>query len=371
MLRDTFFRVQSYHPYVPSGDGWHAFESDNVFQIKKDSVVKATYSAPSKGIGMTKSVFNTEYCVYENGIGQIKVIDENDNTFTLLTESNVKSLVCFNKSFCVTTFDSVSKIATAKFYIIVGTTEEPFLQLLTTKTLTLPSAVFYNASCKIDTENAFVGQYIMAGPLYYSLKVNKPDTFTNNESDPLNDATFEVVSGSIESQGIPRTGAYIKEDNVYNVFFFYRNGALDYYMTISGGTSKLIEIKKTLDDSVVASGTAVLTGMTSGPGVFCYIDNSTGDSVVIFTYGTNTGCGAKAYTLTNAGLTEIDSLFMTNLTLNVTGFGGLFPYFGEFVDMPVSKSTVNKKFVFDGTTLTNTNATNVPLNTFGSSIKWI
>lgn len=365
MLRDTFFRVQSYHPYVPLEGSWYAFENDNIFQILKGSDVKTTYSSPSKSMGLTKSAFNTEYCVYENGAGQIKTVDENGDVFTLLTVTDLVSLVCFNKSFCVTSFNTITKIATAKFYIIVGTPTAPFVQLLTTKTLTLPANIFPNVNCKADVTTAFVGQYVVTGPLYYSLKITKPDTFTNDESDPLNDATFEIIDGSLESQGVPATDAIIPIVNTSNRFY---NPNLDYYMTQSGS---LFTLKNLAGDTITT---------ISGTNVRVFIDND-GDGYITIT-GIKTISGSsrlfsQIYSLISGVKTliqEVDAGANSGNTYNFSSGSGLFPLIQDKIPPILAvRSTIIYGFSYttSGAVFTNYTGTGKALSTFGSKVLWI
>lgn len=364
MLRDTFFRVQNFHPYAPLSGVWYALEDNASFQIFKDDEAQASYLYPSKSMGKVKSVFNTEYCVYENGNKQVKAIDNNGDSFTLLTSADLVSLVCFDKSFCVTLFDMATKIATAKFYIIVGTQTEPFVQLLTTKTLTLEANIFPNVSCKVDVENAFVGQYYLSG-LYYSLKINKPDTFTNYESDPLNNATFEIVDGSLESQGIPETDAIVPIINMSNSFY---NPNLGYYMTQSGS---LFTLKNLAGDTITT---------ISGTNVRVFIDND-GDGYITIT-GVKTISGSsrlfsQIYSLVSGVKTliqEVDAGANSGNTFNFSSESGLFPLIQDKIPPILAvRSTIIYGFSYttSGAVFTNYTGTGKTLSTFGSKVLWI
>ena len=364
MLRDTFFRVQSYHPNEPLESGWYGFESDNSFQIFKNTTSKATYSAPSKGIGKTKAVFNTEYLVYENGAGQIKALDEHSHSFVLLTESYLTSLVCFEKSFCVTSFNPSTKVATAKFYIIVGTIESPFVQLLTTKTLTLPANIIHNTSCKISTTNAFVGDYVETGA-YFSLKITKPDTFTNDESDLANDATFEIVNGSLEEQGIPAANSVINDTNFFNTFY---NPTLKYYMEKSGSLYTI----KNLTGTTIA--------IISGSNCRVFLDDN-GDGYIT-TIGVKTISGSsrlfsQLYSLTGGVQTliqESDAGANTGNSYNFSSTNGLFPLIENKIPPILAvRSTVLYGFYYtiSGISFNNYSGTSKAIATFGCKILWI
>lgn len=375
MLRDTFFRVQSYHTPVPLTGTWYAVENDNTYSIMNDSTVKSSYTSMSRGFGKVNSVFNTEYIVFSKTKNSIYCIDANDNETELYTTANEMSFICTdNDHILVAEANSAKNQLTVTAYIIVGNSVKPFLRAVSTKTISATISGGINGfmnSVKLDaTSGVFCRAY--ENSVYYSCKATKPA----GNSDDL---VLEKVTPDYNYLNMPVAGAKVCVTNNSQTFY---NSQLNYYCTIvNNGSSPGFNDSVTITIYSIEGTelyTATIDPGASGNGNITtriYLDNDTGNGYITMVFSSGSTMYSRLYSITGWTLTQVAQTTATagSTPPNSICGSGLFPLINNTI--PPILIYAGGTYIYKASYTTTTTSIGAPTNTdattFGSRILWI
>lgn len=271
MLRDTFFRVQSYHPYEPLSNKWIAIENGNSFKLYKDTSEVLSYSGSSKGIGKLISITNKEVCIIENGIGQIIAVEESGITHNLGSYLST-SIVCAGGMLLVSSVSG--QVLTLKTYKLESTIWT--LILIETKTITFTGTLIPCACTLSDTK-------VILGTNMTDCIIADTNNFTT---------TLSLQSGNLGTNIFNDSTTIINSNSYYNsskssttyltnkLYFYHYNNAPLYRMRYQEnlrGNPQTYTIVKNSDNSIIYSNAFPMDDLNGIPVLF--IDQY-GDAVI-------------------------------------------------------------------------------------------
>lgn len=374
-LKKGFFRVTPYNPYLPLEGDWFICENDATFSVMKDLTVAENFFGFSRGCGKINSVFNCDYFVFENGANQIKIIDNESNSFvvTTLPAVDLKSIVCMNDFIFAAYLDGNTLTVTQ--YIVAGTTEGPFVDVVKTKSINVTSGYTgVAASCIKSETEAFLYQGSSSN-VYESVKME------------VDGSDFELSLENDSIKNLIHPNMELRENN--QSFLFYRPVA--YYANcpnlIPGGTSPITVNWNfsvyNADDVLQYTYTIARTRVVARPnGAKVFLDQTDGSGYLVvfdsFNNSSNLPCGRfRVFSFGAGTITELysqDTEQINVITGSITQnafhpWKGVFSGFGYGQNQYISRKA---NLTLSGCTLANaSNFTNTstPMR-FGNTIKW-
>lgn len=374
-LKKGFFRVTPYRPYVPLEGDWFIREDDATFSVMKNLDVAKNFFGFSHGCGKIKSVFNRDYFVFENGAGQVEIIDNELHSFAIITlpAVDLKSIVCMNNFIFAASLSGNTLTVTQ--YIVAGTEQTPFSDIVATKTINVASGYTgVAASCIKNDTDAYLYQGELSGT-YESVKME------------VDGSDFELSLESDSIKNLIHPNMELRANN--ESFLFYRPVA--YYSNCpnlipgTGGTTttnwsfSVYDADDTLQYTYTvartravarAQGAKVFLNQTDGSGYLLAFD--------CFNNGSNLPCGRiRLFSFGGGTITELYSQDTEQINV-ITGsttqnafhpWKGVFPGYGYGVNQYISRKA---NLTLSGCTLANaSNFTNTstPMR-FGNTIKW-
>ena len=308
-LKQGYFKVNPFNPYVPLTELHYGYENDNVFQIRKQGgATVASYVAESGGMGKVLSAFNTEYFVFHNGATQIQCVSPTGTVKVLLNLIGVDDsiLVTMDNNFVVVTF--TGNTYTVKSYVIVGTSQDFWAELINTETIDNPPDSLSTSpslhGCRANDTDLYVAIKAVTGGTFKTLKI-----VTNNGFSPS--ASLSWVAGGITAMPLPVSGTLVRR-----IHRWFYTPLYEFYV-----------IKNDYTYSVYRkNGTSIWSGRIAGDVVDFVLDNETGNGYVVAAKRQdvmNHRFLVTLYSLQNGVLTQIGSASDGNSTI-IPGLGGGF-----------------------------------------------
>lgn len=376
-LKQGFFKVFPYNPYIPLQGDWFIIEDDANFSVMHDQAVATTYSAFSHGCGKVRSVFNTEYFVFESGVGQVRVVD-NDHIDTMIhtiSASDLFSIVCMNDYIFEARLNGTT--LTVSQYVIAGTKQQPFIDLVTSKTISV-SAGYTGASacCVKNSTEAFVyqGKYTSSVGECVKLTVDGDDFELSLESDFIKN----LIHADMVLEPNNQDFLYYKPVAYYSdCYAGYRGTGSGYTYTWTFSvydTDDTLQYTYTIQRTnpvLTAQGAKVFLNQTDGSGYLVLFD--------AFNNGSNLPCGRfRVFSFGGGVATELYSQDTEQINVvagasTQRGFypwKGVFPGFGYGANQYISRKgllTLSSCTLANAVNFTNTSTPMI----FGNTIKWL
>jgi hypothetical protein len=349
-LKQGFFKVSPYNPYIPLRARYYGYEADNTFQIRKSGgTVVSSYYGISHGMGKVLSLFNKEFFLFHNGASQIMCVSPDDAVSTLLNITGVDdaSIITMDKNFIVVT-QSGSTI-TVKSYVIAGTSEDFWAELIETKTTTMPGSGTKTYGCKANATTCYACLSVVSGS-FQSLKIVGNNTFSPS-------VTLSWVSGTPQTLTNKGNMLYKCAGNRY-----YWSNEYNYYVDKNSTAYTLYD----------KNGTVIWTGTVPGNAANFYIDQETGNGYVLagnIQDVQNKHIVGNLYSLQNGNLT----LVATAANANTGSQSG---WYNSDNVMPLVDGLIaplyNSGYKVTATTssVSVTSATNTSNTTFGTGVRF-